>query len=90
MIAVGGPCANAATAVLMGSPEDCLAGFEAGKGMIKLVENGGNVAMIVAGYSATDTRAATSIVANAKAGDLSGNNMEVTTATSTVVEVTTA
>src|SRR3989338_7729989 len=89
VIAVGGPCANAATAVLMGSPEDCLAGFEAGKGMIKLVENGGNVAMIVAGYSATDSRAATSIVANAKAGDLSGNNMEVTTATSTVVEVTT-
>ncbi len=90
MILVGGPCANAAAAVIMGSPADCTTGFEPGKGMIQLFENDGNVAMLVAGYSATDTRAATSVVANYGDYTLKGTKMEVTTATSTVKEVTTA
>lgn len=86
-ILVGGPCANAAAAEVMGNPADCAAGFEAGKGLIQLFENDGNVAMLVAGYSAADTRAAAKVVANYADYDLAGMKMEVTTATSTVTEV---
>ncbi|MBI2574325.1 hypothetical protein HYV82_00375, partial [Candidatus Woesearchaeota archaeon] len=63
-IVVGGPCANAAAAELMGSPANCAEGFEEGKSMLKLFENGGNVAVLVAGYSAMDTRRAARVLAN--------------------------
>ncbi len=89
VIAVGGPCANAASAKAKSNPEDCAAGYEAGKGLIELIDTGaGKVAMVVAGYSAADTRAATGIVANYGDNALSGTKMEVTTATKTVMEVT--
>ena len=89
VIAVGGPCANAAAAKAKSNPEDCAAGYEAGKGLIELIDTGaGKVAMVVAGYSAADTRAATGIVANYGDNALSGAKMEVTTATKTVMEVT--
>jgi hypothetical protein len=88
LILVGGPCANSAAADAKGNPEDCAAGYEAGKGLIELVDTGaGNVALIVAGYSAADTRAATGVVANYGDYELSGDKVEVTTATSTVKEV---
>jgi len=91
LILVGGPCANAAAADAKGNPADCAAGYEAGKGLIELVDTGaGNVALIVAGYSAADTRAATGVVANYGDYELAGESMEVTTATSTVKEVTAA
>ena len=91
LILVGGPCANAAAAEAKGSPADCAAGYEAGKGLIELVDTGaGNVALIVAGYSAADTRATTTVVANYGDYELTGAKMEVTTATSTVKEVTEA
>ncbi|MBI4438352.1 S-layer protein [Candidatus Woesearchaeota archaeon] len=63
-IVVGGPCANTAAAELMGNPADCVAGFEEGKAMVKLFENGDNVAVLVAGYSAMDTRRASRVLAN--------------------------
>lgn len=85
-ILVGGPCANAAAAEIMGDPADCTAGFEAGKGLIQLFENDGNVAMLVAGYAAADTRAAAKVVSNHGDYALTGAKMEVTTATSTVTE----
>ncbi|MFH1325113.1 MAG: hypothetical protein ABIH64_07765, partial [Nanoarchaeota archaeon] len=89
LILVGGPCANAAAADALGNPADCAAGYEAGKGLIQLVDTGAdNVALIVAGYSAADTRAATGVVANYGDYALAGAKMEVTTATSTVKEVT--
>jgi len=87
MILVGGPCANAATAVVMGNPKDCAAGFEDGKGIIQLFENNGNVAMVVAGMTARDTRAASAVVANYVEYDLSGEKMEVTTETKSVKQV---
>ncbi len=90
VILVGGPCANSAAAVVMGNPADCAAGFEAGKALIQLFENDGNVAMLVAGYSAADTRAATGVIANYGDYVLTGEKMEVTTATSTVKAVTMA
>ena len=88
LILVGGPCANAAAAEAKGNPEDCAAGYEAGKGLIDLIDTGaGNFALIVAGYSAADTRTATAVLANYGDYSLKGSQMEVTTATSTVKEV---
>ena len=64
-ILVGGPCANAASATVMGNPADCTAGFTPGEGMIQLFDTAnGNVAMLVAGYGALDTRNAAQVVAN--------------------------
>lgn len=78
-ILVGGPCANAATSTIMGNPADCTAGFEPGVGMIKLYENGDKTAMVVAGYSAADTRNAATVVANYKdyKSQLKGITVEV-------------
>ena len=88
VILVGGPCANAASAEAKGNPEDCAADYEPGKALIELVDTGaGNWALVVAGYSAGDTRTATSVVANAGDYNLQGLKAEVTTATSTVREV---
>ncbi len=63
VIAVGGPCANKVAASWLDNPADCAAGFAAGSGMIKLVEKGGKVGLVVAGYNAIDTRMATSVLA---------------------------
>ena len=66
-ILVGGPCANAAAATVMGNPAECAAGFTPGEGRIELFEHtNGNVAMLVAGYAALDTRNAAQVVANYK------------------------
>ena len=63
----------------MGNPTDCTAGFEPGVGRIELFEHAnGNVAMLVAGYSALDTRNAAQVIANY--GDYKGQlkGMKVT------------
>ncbi|MBI2652229.1 hypothetical protein HYX00_02080, partial [Candidatus Woesearchaeota archaeon] len=66
-ILVGGPCANAAAATVMGNPADCTAGFTPGEGMIQLWEHAnGNVAMLIAGYGAVDTRNTAAVVSNYK------------------------
>lgn len=59
LIVVGGPCVNTVAAALMGNPTNCAQDFEQGKAMIKLFNHdNGKVALLVAGYSAQDTRAA--------------------------------
>ncbi len=64
-ILVGGPCANAAAATVLGNPQPCTTGFVPGEGRVELYANAnGNVAMLVAGYSALDTRNAAQVVAN--------------------------
>ncbi len=78
-ILVGGPCANAAAAVVMGNPTDCTTGFTPGEAMVQVWEHtNGNVAMLVAGYAAVDTRNAAAVVANY--GDYKGQlkGMKVT------------
>ncbi len=58
-LVLGGPCANAAAAELMGNPVNCAAGFVEGKAFIRLFDNNnGKVALLVAGYSALDTKRA--------------------------------
>ena len=65
LIVVGGPCVNSVAATLFGNPTDCTQGFEQGKAMIKLFEqDNGNVALLVAGYAADDTRRAAKVLAN--------------------------
>jgi hypothetical protein len=63
VIAVGGPCVNTVSMVLMGSPAVCSTGFEQGKAYIKLFEKGDKIAMMVAGYEGADTRRATTVLA---------------------------
>ncbi len=83
-IIVGGPCANAAAAAVMGNPADCAAGFEPGVGKVQVWDVGtgvskDKVAMLVAGYSALDTRNAAQVVANYKdyKSQLKGGAVEV-------------
>lgn len=80
MIVVGGPCVNTISAELMGNPANCAEGFVAGKAKIKLFENSGKVAMLVAGYNADDTRRATTVIAQYAdyESDLVGTEVEVT------------
>ncbi len=67
LIVVGGPCVNTVAATLMGNPSDCTAGFEQGKAIIKLFNHdNGKVALLVAGYSAEDTRRAALALADYK------------------------
>ena len=93
VIAVGGPCANAVAAELLGSTsENCFDGFERGKAMIKLVEHAnGNVGMVVAGYSAADTRKAARVVAQyadwQKKGMFTGTSLEITPTTYNSISV---
>lgn len=71
MIVVGGPCANTVAAELLGNPDVCGEGFEPGKAMIKSFEDGDKVALLVAGYEADDTVAATRVLANYEANSAS-------------------
>ena len=79
-ILVGGPCANPRAAEVMGNPADCTAGFTPGSGMIQIFDVGtGNVAMVVAGYAAADTRNAAAVVSNYQdyKSQLTGKKVEV-------------
>jgi len=83
LIVVGGPCANSASAEVMGvagTVPECLAGFEEGKAMIKLYlyeGSTGKVAMLVAGMSAMDTRRASRVLKEYEDYSLSGDEVEV-------------
>jgi hypothetical protein len=79
-VVVGGPCANDIAAGLLGNPADCAAGFVDGEAVLKLWEHSnGNVALLVAGYSALDTRRAARVLANYKdySGALKGKEVKV-------------
>lgn len=65
LLVMGGPCANSVAATLMGNPANCAEGFVEGEAMIRLFsQSNGNVAMLVAGSSAMDTRRASKVVSN--------------------------
>ena len=89
IVAVGGPCANAVVAELMGNPSDCgsALGIESGQALIKLFENGDYVALVVAGQDAMDTRLAAQILSNWDDYDLSGSEMIATTVSESSLSV---
>jgi hypothetical protein len=85
LIVVGGPAINKAAAVLLGKPFPSYgadSGIPENAAIIKLVQNGDNVAMIVAGWSAQDSQRAARVVADyetyQQAGTLTGTEVEVT------------
>ena len=60
LIIIGNPCNNAAAAAVSGYPKDCMDGLYPGEGKIKLIEHGsGNLAILIEGATALDTRRAT-------------------------------
>jgi hypothetical protein len=77
LIVVGGPCANTVAAELMGYPVECAEGFVKGKAKIKLFDTGDHVAMLVAGYSALDTRMASVALSNYGEYEFKGDEVEV-------------
>jgi hypothetical protein len=76
LVVVGGPCVNSVAAELLGNPANCAEGFTPGKARVKLIANGDNMAMLVAGYSGADTRLAGKVVAN-RWTELSGDEVEI-------------
>ncbi|MCM2326169.1 MAG: S-layer protein, partial [Candidatus Woesearchaeota archaeon] len=77
MVIVGGPCANTIAAEVMSNPADCAAGFEEGKAMVKYFTRSGKAALLVAGYSAKDTRGASYVLADYGKYGLEGDEVEV-------------
>ena len=73
----------------MGDPQPCSKDFTEGEAWLKLYENNGNVALLVAGFSALDTRRASRVVANYKqyAGKLKGKEVVVSGTTLTDITV---
>ena len=94
MIVVGGPCINTAAAKLMGSDSPLCgeaSGISAGSAVIQLFQNGDNVAMLVAGYEAAQTRLACNVVVNYDSADIApsftGTGIEVTGTSLTDLEI---
>lgn len=76
LIVVGGPCANDLAAELFEVSCDGWS-FEEGEAVLKLVENGDKVALLVAGTAALDTRRAAKALANWESYELSGSEVKV-------------
>ncbi|MDP7323482.1 MAG: hypothetical protein QF632_01835 [Candidatus Woesearchaeota archaeon] len=89
-IVVGGPCVNTAAATLLDNPTPCTSGFSEGKALVKLWEHSnGNVAMLIAGFSALDTRRAARVIAEGtKLAELDDGVMEVEVTGTTLTEAT--
>jgi len=80
LIIIGGPCINKIAAKLLGNPDPCTTGFKKGSAIIRLLDNGDKVAMLIAGYDAGDTRRAATAVAQYKKyqSGFKGTQAEVT------------
>ncbi|HLC22743.1 MAG TPA: S-layer protein, partial [Candidatus Nanoarchaeia archaeon] len=76
LIVVGGPCANDLAAELFDVSCDGWS-FQEGEAVLKLVDNGDKVALLVAGTTATDTRRAAKALAAWETYELSGTEMVV-------------
>jgi hypothetical protein len=90
-IIVGGPCANEAAQDFLGvTAANCLDGApEVNTAVISLKAYGDKVAMLVNGYSATDTRRAARVLANYDDYDLMGSEVAVTGTDFTNIQVST-
>ena len=86
LILVGGPCANDLVESVFDMTCDGWA-YETGEAVVKLAENGDNVALLVAGSSADDTRRAARAVANYGDYDFSGAEVMVTGSSLEDIEV---
>ena len=75
LIVVGGPCANTIASDLFMTCEAW--SYGPGEAVIKMVENGDNVALLVAGTEGTDTRRAAKVLADYSNEELSGDEVMV-------------
>jgi len=79
LIVVGGPCINTVAADLLGAEAGfpaCAEGFNPGTARVKLFDNDGMYAMLVAGYSGEDTRLAGKVIAH-RYDELTGEEVEI-------------
>lgn len=77
-VVVGGPCANPIAASLLGNPEPCYESVPMNKAIVKLFEHtNGNVALLVNGRSALNTRQGARAVATGQIKSVAGMEAEV-------------
>ncbi|MBI5398970.1 hypothetical protein HZB03_05900, partial [Candidatus Woesearchaeota archaeon] len=95
LVTVGGSCINSVTAEVLGKTYPACgeaSGLSEGEAVLKLVESGTNVALVVAGWSADDTTRATRVLADFKthqaSGKLKGSEVKVTGTSLTQFTVT--
>lgn len=87
-IVVGGPCANSVTAAILGNPDPCWESVGENKAVIKLFEHAnGNVALLINGRSALNTRQGCRAVATGQIASVEGKEAEVTGTTLTDITV---
>lgn len=86
LILVGGPCANALVEELFEYTCDGWS-FEDGEAVVKMVDNGDKVAMLVAGTSADDTRRASKAISNYGDYEFSGTEALVSGTSLTDIDV---
>lgn len=78
-VVVGGPCANPIAASLLGNPEPCYESVPMNKAIVKLFEHtNGNVALLINGRSALNTRQGARAVATGQIKSVAGMEAEVT------------
>jgi len=78
LILVGGPCANPTVESVSSLGVTCSGwSLSAGEAILKLANNGNNVALLVAGTDAIDTRMAAKVVADYSRYDLKGTEQTV-------------
>jgi len=73
LIVVGGPAINSVARTFIGTAEEFRTTYSPGEAIIRLVDNGNKVAMVVAGYDAMDTRRAAKVLANHEDYTLTGS-----------------
>lgn len=77
-ILIGGPCANKWSAMMLGFPQPCHKGFEKNTGYLKILpQSSGQVAVLIAGYEAQDTRKAARALAEYRKHNLQGSDIEI-------------
>jgi len=87
-IVVGGPCANRIANTLMGNPEPCWKDFSEGKALVKAFEHDNtNVAVLIAGFSAKDTKRATTAVASGELANVNSAEAEVSSTSINDIQV---
>ena len=88
LIFVGGPCANPLVEEFEGFPTCSEWPLEPGEAMIKFVKNKNNIAMLVAGTMAEDTKMATEFLKNYENYDLEGTYIKLRNKKPEVMEAT--
>jgi hypothetical protein len=79
LILLGGPCANNLVAEITSFPtcDEYREMYKEGEAILQLAENGKNIAMLVAGYNAIDTRIAARVISSYKDYKLKGNKVKI-------------